>query len=201
MDIKSILRETAHVRKTNFDINHNSNNINSNNNKLNGNQNKIATLSDYRFDNYESSNKSSNNEGSDKNAISAVKDSIGKKCLILTNEFRKKNKMAPLIWDDNIWKISYGHSKNMGDHIVRFSHDGFNDRITRLPFRYALACENVYMCQGYSEFSIADMAVEGWINSPGHKKNLLSYTTHCAIAAFINSSGEYFLTQIFIRKT
>ncbi len=43
------------------------------------------------------------------------------------------------------------------------------------------------------------MAVEGWINSPGHRKNLLSATTDSAIAVYKNNDGAYYLTQIFMR--
>jgi uncharacterized protein YkwD len=128
------------------------------------------------------------------------KDEIGKKCLELTNIFRAKHKLPPLKWDDSIWRISYGHSKNMGDKKVPFGHKGFNERIRRFPFYYTLACENVFMCHGYSQYSIAQMGVDGWINSPGHRKNLLSNTTHCAIATYRNSSGAFYLTQMFARK-
>ena len=88
----------------------------------------------------------------------------------------------------------------MGVYKVKFGHDGFNERIRKLPFHFHQANENVFMCQGVSEYSVADMGVNGWINSPGHRKNLLSNTTHCAIATYRNNAGEYFLTQIFIRK-
>ena len=88
----------------------------------------------------------------------------------------------------------------MGDGKVPFGHKGFNDRIKQFPFYYSLACENVFMCQGYSEYSIAEMAVNGWINSPGHRKNLLSNTNLCAIATYRTSSGAYYLTQMFARK-
>ena len=56
------------------------------------------------------------------------------------------------------------------------------------------------MCQGYSQYSIAEMAVNGWINSPGHRKNLLSNINSCAIATYITSCGAYYLTQMFARK-
>ena len=55
------------------------------------------------------------------------------------------------------------------------------------------------MCSGYGS-AIADMAVNGWINSPGHRKNMLAANTHCAIATYRNVYGEYYLTQIFVRK-
>ena len=63
-----------------------------------------------------------------------------------------------------------------------------------------MACENVFTGFGYREYAVAPAAVNGWINSLGHKKNLLSDTTHCAIATFITIRGEYYLTQMFARK-
>ena len=104
-------------------------------------------------------------------------------------------------WNDDMWKISYTHSKNMGDKKVSFGHDGFANRVSKFPFSYNLACENVYMCSGYSDDTIAENGVDGWINSPGHRKNLLSKTTLCAIASYKNRSGAYYLTQMFAKKT
>ena len=172
-----------------------SNNNSGNNNKMNDNNfhPNIHTFDD--FNNYGNSSSFKSND-----KFSTVKDEIGKKCLELTNQFRAKNKLAPLKWDDSIWKISLTHSKNMGDGKVPFGHKGFSERIKQFPFHFSLACENVFMCQGYSEYSIAENAVNGWINSPGHRKNLLSNTNFCAIATYRNSSGAYYLTQMFARK-
>ena len=171
------------------------NNFGNNNNKLNDNNYhpNIHTFNDLNFSGNQTNNKSNIFFGSN------TKDDIGKKCLELTNQFRAKNKLPPLKWNDAIWKISLTHSKNMGDGKVPFGHKGFNDRIKQFPFYYSLACENVFMCQGYSEYSIAEMAVNGWINSPGHRKNLLSNTNLCAIATYRTSSGAYYLTQMFAR--
>ena len=171
------------------------NNNSGNNNKINDNNfhPNIHTFDD--FNNYGNSSSFKSND-----KFSTVKDDIGKKCLELTNQFRAKNKLPPLKWDDSIWKISLTHSKNMGDGKVPFGHKGFNERIKQFPFHFSLACENVFMCQGYSEYSIAENAVNGWINSPGHRKNLLSNTNSCAIATYRTSSGAYYLTQMFARK-
>ena len=137
-----------------------------------------------------------------KNPINDMKcdDNIGKKCLELTNEFRRKNGLSILEWDDNIWRIAYIHSKNMGEGKVPFGHKGFNERINSFPFSFSRACENVYMCQGLSQYNLAENAVNGWINSPGHRKNLLSYTSHCAIAVYRNNYGSFYLTQLFALK-
>ena len=166
-----------------------------NNNRINDN-NFHPNI--HTFDDFNSNGNSPSFKSNDK--FSTVKDDIGKKCLELTNQFRAKNKLPPLKWDDSIWKISLTHSKNMGDGKVPFGHKGFNERIKQFPFHFSLACENVFMCQGYSEYSIAENAVNGWINSPGHRKNLLSNTNFCAIATYRTSSGAYYLTQMFARK-
>ena len=188
-----ILRQTGQERyRKALQYSHNNS---GNNNKLNDN-NFHPNI--HTFDDFDSNGNSSSFKSNDK--FSIAKDEIGKKCLELTNQFRAKNKLPPLKWDDSIWKISLTHSKNMGEGKVPFGHKGFNERIKQFPFYYSLACENVFMCQGYSEYSIAENAVNGWINSPGHRKNLLSNTNFCAIATYRNSSGAYYLTQMFARK-
>ena len=209
-----ILKETGRERYQNAllyskGLNHKGNNWNMNNNNFNKN---IHSFNDF---NQSSSNHNDNFfkeepkrtmtlddlEFKNPTNLRICKDEIGKKCLELTNIFRAKNKLPPLKWDDSIWRISYTHSKNMGEKKVPFGHKGFNERIRKFPFYFTLACENVFMCHGYSQYSIAQYGVDGWINSPGHRKNLLSNTTHCAIASYRTSSGSYYLTQMFARKS
>ena len=207
-----ILRETGKERYKNALLHSKSLNTNGNNwNKGNNNFNsKIHTFDD--FNQSSSENKPffgeeikrsmtlDDLEFKNPTNLKICKDEIGKKCLELTNIFRAKNKLPPLKWDDSIWAIAYTHSKNMGDKKVPFGHKGFNERIRKFPFYFSTACENVFMCQGYSQYDIAQFGVDGWINSPGHRKNLLSRTTHCAIATYRTSSGAFYLTQMFARK-
>jgi uncharacterized protein YkwD len=40
-------------------------------------------------------------------------------------------------------------------------------------------------------------AVNGWIDSPGHRKNLLARHTHCGIGVYCNDAGAYYSTQLF----
>ena len=209
-----ILRETGKERYQNallYSHNRNFNGNNWNMNNFNNFKPNVHTLNDF---NQFSSNDNDNFFKEEKKRTMTLndlefqnptnmricKDDIGKKCLELTNIFRAQNKLPPLKWDDSIWRISYTHSKNMGDKKVPFGHKGFNERIRQFPFHYTLACENVFMCHGYSQDSIAKNGVDGWINSPGHRKNLLSNTTHCAIATYKTSSGAFYLTQMFARK-
>ena len=151
------------------------------------NKKNLMTLSDLEYKN------------PDNNSLEC-KDDIGKECLQLTNEFRAKNNLPPLEWDDSIWSLAYTHSKNMGEGVVPFGHKGFNERVNSFNFRYYKACENVYMCQGISQYNIAENAVKSWINSPGHKMNLLSDTSHCAVGVYKNNYGDFYLTQLFALK-
>ena len=41
------------------------------------------------------------------------------------------------------------------------------------------------------------MAVQGWIDSPGHCANLLSEANWCGVGVYVNSQGAYYLTQLF----
>ena len=189
-EAEKILRETGKMRY-NRALQYNAS-PNLNFNKSNDSNSNIHTLNDAK------QKARQDLEKIDKNK--KCLDEIGKKCLQLTNNFRAKNNLPPLIWDDDIWRIALTHSKNMGEKKVPFSHEGFNERINLFPFYFTMACENVFMGLGYRDYAVAPAAVNGWISSPGHKKNLLSDTTHCAIATYITRRGEYYLTQMFARK-
>ena len=189
-EAEKILRETGKMRY-NRALQYNAS-PNLNFNKSNDSNSNIHTLNDAK------QKARQDLEKIDKNK--KCFDEIGKKCLQLTNNFRAKNNLPPLIWDDDIWRIALTHSKNMGEKKVPFSHEGFNERINLFPFYFTEACENVFMGLGYRDYAVAPAAVNGWISSPGHKKNLLSDTTHCAIATYITRRGEYYLTQMFARK-
>ena len=45
----------------------------------------------------------------------------------------------------------------MGDKLVRFGHDGFEDRVKKYPYSYSSCCENVFWCVGTSESSVAEV--------------------------------------------
>jgi len=120
---------------------------------------------------------------------------IGKEALRLTNEFRAQNKLPVLSWHQTLAEIGYVHSQNMGDGKAKFSHDGFHDRVAKYPFPSRSAAENLAMNHGLE--NVAKVAVDGWIDSPGHRKNLLSNHNYCGIGVYRNSSGAFYLTQLF----
>jgi len=130
--------------------------------------------------------------------IEEDKSAFGKRCLELTNIFRKQNNLPPLQWNQELHDIAMVHSKDMAEKRVPFGHMGFDQRIKKIKFSYKSVAENVAYNMGYSD--PPKVTVDGWINSPGHRKNLLSYSNVCAIAAFRNSAGQWYFTQLFAYK-
>mmetsp|Transcript_30658 Transcript_30658/g.51885 ORF Transcript_30658/g.51885 Transcript_30658/m.51885 type:complete len:602 (+) Transcript_30658:47-1852(+) len=126
-------------------------------------------------------------------------DKIGKEALKLTNEFRAKHGKPPLDWHQALCDIGRVHSKDMGDGKVPFSHTGFKERVQKYPFPHMAAAENLAMNGGIPESQVARVSVNGWIDSPGHRKNLLSEQTLCGIGVYRNHKGQYYLTQLFAR--
>ena len=123
---------------------------------------------------------------------------IGKEAVRLTNEFRRREGLHTEVeWSDRDAEIGWKHSKAMGDGERPFGHDKFaEERASAMG--YAASGENVFMCQGVAGVHVAAMAVEGWINSPGHRKNLLGERwTVCGIGVYRNEHGAWYLTQLF----
>ena len=122
---------------------------------------------------------------------------IGKEATRLTNDFRRQQGVTPdVVWNPAMAEIGWKHSKNMAEGKVPFGHDGFPDRVREMRMRGA--GENVFMCEGRAGAVVAQSAVEGWINSPGHRKNMLGRAwTLSGIGVFRTGRGGYYLTQLF----
>ena len=127
------------------------------------------------------------------------------------NAARVNNGGSALEWDDGLASIARAHSDDMTNRNY-FSHDtpeGMDptDRLHRAGlncrkgYRYGIA-ENIAI-----ETSIGNMeqtateAVKGWMNSPGHRRNLLNreYSTTGVGASFGAWRGyeSVYLTQVF----
>eukprot|EP00397_Hematodinium_sp_SG-2012_P037314 GEMP01040421.1.p1 GENE.GEMP01040421.1~~GEMP01040421.1.p1 ORF type:complete len:512 (+),score=139.02 GEMP01040421.1:113-1648(+) len=121
---------------------------------------------------------------------------LGRVCLDRTNIFRGEHGMVPLKWNEPMYEIAREHAQQMADGVMPFSHEGFSRRADRFPFYHMSAAENIAWNAGVA--SPADVAVTGWINSPGHRKNLLSNSNLCAIGVHI-AGGRVYFTQLCAR--
>ncbi|MGW0839696.1 CAP domain-containing protein [Streptomyces sp. NPDC002787] len=93
--------------------------------------------------------------------------------LALVNAERQKAGCAPVTENAKLTKAAQNHSQDMADH-QNMSHTGsdgssMTDRLARVGYAYRSAGENV--AAGYGT---ADSVMDGWMNSPGHRANILN---------------------------
>lgn len=130
-------------------------------------------------------------------SIRGVDDSeirLGKEALDHTNEFRRSQGLGPLQWSRALHDAGFSHSKGMALGDVPFDHIGFQDRCRSFPFSYRSAGENLAWNQNCGD--TARVAVNGWIKSPGHRKNLLGNYNYCGISVFKGPNGRTYFTQL-----
>lgn len=114
------------------------------------------------------------------------------------NQYRADRNLPPLKLDARISEEARKHSQMMARR-KEISHDGFEGRVKEIARRisYRAAAENV--ASNYGHDRPARVAVEGWIKSPGHQKNMIGDFDMTGIAIVENDRGEYYFTQVFIK--
>jgi uncharacterized protein YkwD len=115
------------------------------------------------------------------------------------NQYRRSHNLPPLEFDPVISAQARIHSQEMAK-IGTISHEGFNERLESVAetISYQSAAENVAFNQGYPQPGA--IAVKGWIESPGHHHNIIGRYNATGIGVAQNAKGEYYFTQIFVRK-
>lgn len=114
------------------------------------------------------------------------------------NAYRKKKGLGALSTLEIANQQATLHSKNMALKKTAFSHNGFEQRIatiSKTAGTMRAAAENV----AYGQLSAKEV-VDGWINSPGHRKNIEGNYTLTGIGVYRNNKGVIFYTQLFMRK-
>lgn len=118
--------------------------------------------------------------------------------LELVNQERAAYGLAPLSWNDELAAVARAHSYDMANRNF-FDHtnpDGKSpfDRIRGAGITYSIAAENIAAGQ-----STPEAAVAAWMNSEGHRANILRDSlTEIGIGLYVSNSGYgYYWTQDF----
>lgn len=119
------------------------------------------------------------------------------KILELVNIERKKANLSPLAADEPLRNVARKKSEDMRvngyfDHISPTYGSPF-EMMKNFGVSYTMAGENIAM--GYQT---PESVMQGWMNSPGHKANILK-PEFTLIGIGYNASGHYW-TQMFIRR-
>jgi uncharacterized protein YkwD len=143
----------------------------------------------------------------------------------LINKERKKHRLSALAWSDALSAIARKHSADMAkrsyfSHVSPEGHD-FSYRYKQDGYSCALpvdgsvytGAENIFQNNLYDRIvyvndvpyydwngmsKIADTTVQGWMNSPGHRKNIL--TPHWrseGIGVAVSPDDKVYITENF----
>ncbi len=154
------------------------------------------------------------------------KDELEKQIHSLTNQYRTQNGLKALSWDDGLSNIARSHSKDMAIRGY-FSHDtpegkdptdrgisqGYRCQKTIGNLIYSGIAENIFQNNLYdsvtiigvvpihdwnSQDELAKSTVDGWMESSGHRDNILTKTYDLeGIGVEISSDSKVYITQNF----
>lgn len=126
--------------------------------------------------------------------------------LRLTNQERAKRGLAPLTHHSALASAANGHSQEMLD-LGYFSHtsptpgrSNPQDRVRLAGANPGLVAENIFQASGYDVAQVAQLAVDNWLESPGHRRNMLDpQATHLGVG-FVEQNGTVAVTQVFANR-
>mmetsp|Transcript_23245 Transcript_23245/g.43700 ORF Transcript_23245/g.43700 Transcript_23245/m.43700 type:complete len:248 (-) Transcript_23245:137-880(-) len=116
--------------------------------------------------------------------------------LALTNEFRGREGLSPLQRHEALSSVARKHARAMADGIEPFSHDGASERFQNSGLECHNFAENLAVSSGYAREVMAQTTVDGWIRSPGHRRNLVGPFNICGIGWSSNDDCQLYITQL-----
>jgi len=118
------------------------------------------------------------------------------------NAARVQAGLMPLAFDPGLYRAARAHAEDM---LARryFGHVGpggprLEERLWRAGVYALKVAENLYQLEGpYLPADFARRAVEGWLGSPGHRRNLLEPGFDRMAVAVLGEDGRYVAVQEF----
>jgi uncharacterized protein YkwD len=126
----------------------------------------------------------------------------------MTNEFRRANKLSGLTTNPQLAAAAKAYARTLADR-TELSHTAngttMESRVGKVGYAACQIAENLAKLmdsRGFSARDYAKQAMQGWENSPGHRKNmLLPHLTEIGVAVARASAGNptYVAVQVFGR--
>lgn len=94
-------------------------------------------------------------------------------------------------------KLARMHAKRMLER-GRMDHDNYHHRLGMAEKYYRMGGlrENVAYGKGFPRSEMGRVMVEGWINSRGHRENLLAHETHFGVGVAIGEDGSFYAAHL-----
>jgi uncharacterized protein YkwD len=118
------------------------------------------------------------------------------------NEARRKNQVPNLSWNDAVASESRRHAQNMSARHF-FAHEDpqkgeLSTRLDAAGIEWNRCAENIYQEKGLDD--PAEDAIQSWLKSPGHRKNMLDPGfSETGIGIAVGRDGAIYIVQEFIK--
>lgn len=114
----------------------------------------------------------------------------------LVNQIREENGLEPFVYNEILAETARVHSQDMidRDFFDHYNPDGKSpfDRMRDNGLSYSMAAENIAV--GYPS---PEAVVEGWMNSEGHRANILGDCEELGVGLALGGHYGYYWTQCF----
>lgn len=132
-------------------------------------------------------------------ALPEQTSNMAQQVLVLVNQERAKQNLAPLTLSADLSKVAQLKSedmknKNYFDHISPTYGSPF-DMMKKYGINYKNAGENIAKGQ-----KTAQAVVTAWMNSEGHRKNILNASFTEMGIGYVKSGSTTYWTQMFVRR-
>lgn len=120
--------------------------------------------------------------------------------IAMVNQERSRHGLKKLKTWHALSDCARGHSRNMAKESVAFGHGGFEERTAMIKKYGGMRAfgENVAYC--YLMDDPLQVAVTQWMESPGHRRNILDDYAETGIGIACDEKGGYYMTQLFCRR-
>lgn len=118
------------------------------------------------------------------------------------NEIRTENNLNPLEHNERLAQVARQYSQRMAQENF-FSHTGPNgdtpaQRVRDGGIIYLMVGENLFRSTNIS--NPVPAAVQGWMDSPGHRENILRSIFAETGVGIWREGNQYYITQMFLRS-
>jgi uncharacterized protein YkwD len=128
--------------------------------------------------------------------VNGSADSMAAEIFKYVNEDRREHNLPVLQMNSIESQLAGKHSRDMATGKVKFGHDGFNSRAKTIQ----KALGSIEIGENVASGPMtAREVVDGWLKSPGHKKNIEGNFILTGIGYAHGKKGDIYFTQIFSR--
>lgn len=127
---------------------------------------------------------------------------LAERLFVHLNEYRQSHGLSPVRWNEQLEQSALYHGHRM-IQLGEFEHtlsDGveLTQRFQRVGYDFSSGAENLYMIHNpkYLIHQYAEAMHVGWVNSPGHEKNLRFDGSEVGIGV-VTDGETYWATQNF----